>query len=81
MSLALNLPTEVIFHKNKTPKWILKEIAKPIFEPGDCVSEKSAFGCADRGILRARVQAVLCSKADFWRSFLGLDWKTANSPC
>ena len=58
MSLALNLPTDAIFHKNKTTKWILKEIASRYVSREIAYQKKVPLDVPIARILRARVQAV-----------------------
>jgi asparagine synthase (glutamine-hydrolysing) len=77
MSLALNLRTDVIFHK-KIPKWILKELATR-FVPREVAFQKK------RPVWNVPVAEYFAPlfkpslfKDGFLASFLALDWRTAN---
>jgi asparagine synthase (glutamine-hydrolysing) len=78
MSLALNLPTDVIFHKQKTPKWILKEIASRHLSREIAYQKKVPLDVPIEQYFEPAFKQSLFEDG-FLASFLGMDWNTARS--
>jgi asparagine synthase (glutamine-hydrolysing) len=78
MSLALNLPTDVIFHKKKTPKWILKELATR-YVPREIAFQKKVPLDVPLGEYFEPPFKQSLFEDGFLASFLGLDWNAARS--
>ncbi|MGH7539680.1 MAG: asparagine synthetase B family protein, partial [Gemmatimonadota bacterium] len=78
MSLALNLPTDVIFHDG-TPKWILKELATR-YVPREIAFQKKVP--LDVPVAQYFAPAFKRSlfEGGFLASFLGLEWEVAGGP-
>ena len=79
MSLARNLPTDAIFHKKKTPKWILKELATR-YVPREIAFQKKCLWMCPSGNTSSPRSSALYSKTDSWRQCSG--WiGTPRRPC
>ena len=78
MSLALNLPTDVIFHKKKTPKWILKELATR-YVPREIAFQKKIPLDVPLGEYFEPSFKQPLFEDGFLASFLGLDWNAARA--
>ncbi len=76
MAFALNLPTEFIFH-DKTPKWILKELASRYVSRELAFQKKIPLDVPLDQFFAPLFQPSLL-RDGFLSEFLGLDWSTAE---
>jgi asparagine synthase (glutamine-hydrolysing) len=78
VSLALNLPTDAIFHKKKTPKWILKELATR-YVPREIAFQKNVPLDVPLAEYFEPPFKQSLFEDGFLASFLGLDWNAARA--
>jgi asparagine synthase (glutamine-hydrolysing) len=78
MSLALNLPTDAIFHKKKTSKWILKELATR-YVPREIAFQKKVPMDVPLGEYFEPPFKQSLFEGGFLASFLGLDWNASRA--
>ena len=78
MSLARNLPTDAIFHKKKTTKWILKELATR-YVPREIAFQKKVPLDVPLGEYFEPAFKRPLFEDGFLASMLGLDWNTAQA--
>jgi asparagine synthase (glutamine-hydrolysing) len=78
MSLARHLPTDAVFHKKKTTKWILKELATR-YVPREIAFQKKVPLDVPLGEYFESAFKESLFQAGFLQSFLGLDWGTARA--
>jgi asparagine synthase (glutamine-hydrolysing) len=78
MSLALNLPTDVIFHKKKITKWILKELATRYVPREISFQKKVPLQVPTPEYFEPAFKRPLFEDG-FLASMLRLDWNTAQT--
>ena len=78
MSLARNLPTDALFRKKKTTKWILKELATRYVPREIAFQKKIPLQVPIREYFEPAFKRPLFEDG-FLASTLGLDWDTAQA--
>ncbi len=78
ISLARNLPTDAVFHKKKTTKWILKELATRYVPREIAYQKKMGLDVPLEQYFEPAFKQSLFEDG-FLASFLALDWNTARS--
>ena len=77
--LARNLPTDALFHKKKTTKWILKELATRYVPREIAFQKKIPLDVPLKEYFEPTFKQSLFEDG-FLASTLGLDWNTAPCP-